>query len=61
MILCVLQRRFPPHEALWQQIEQQLARIDDEDILTRLVDVALEVTVLPNFAIKIQEFVPIAV
>lgn len=58
MILRVLQRRFLPHEALLQQVEQQLARIGDEDALNRLVDIALEVIVLPDFALKVQEFVP---
>jgi hypothetical protein len=57
-ILRVLQRRFPPNEALLQQVEQQLAQIRDEDALNQLVDIALEVIVLPDFALKVQAFVP---
>lgn len=60
LILRVLQRRFPPNEVLLQQVEQQLARISDEGALNQLVDIALEVIVLPDFALKVQEFVPVA-
>lgn len=58
MILHVLQRRFPNNEVLWQVFEQQLTLISDEKALNQLVDIALEVIVLPDFAIKIQAFVP---
>jgi hypothetical protein len=58
MVLRVLRRRFPPNEALLQQIEQQVAHIQREDDLNQLIDLALEVMVLPDFARRVQGFVP---
>jgi hypothetical protein len=34
--------------------------IHDEDALNQLVDLALEVFVLPDFMVKVQTFVPTA-
>ena len=61
IILRVLQRRFSPNAELLQPIAQQLAQIRDERILNQLVDSALEVMVLPDFALKVQESVPATV
>lgn len=58
LILRVLRRRFSANPLLFQQIEQHLALIHDEDDLNQLVDVALEVFVLPDFMVKVQAFVP---
>lgn len=58
MILYLLQRRFPDNEVLWQIFEKQLALISDEKALNRLIDIALEVIVLPDFAMKLQAFIP---
>lgn len=58
LILHLLQRRFPPNETLLQQIEQQLVQISDESALNQLVDIALEVIVLPDFVTRVQAFVP---
>ena len=41
-----------------QQIEQQLARITDENILNGLADSALDVLVLPDFMLRLYEVVP---
>lgn len=58
MILYLLQRRFPSNEVLWQIFKQQLALISDERALNQLVDIALEAIVLPDFAMKLQAFIP---
>ncbi len=58
MVLRILRRRFSPDEELLQQIEQQVVRIQQEDDLNQLIDLALEVMVLPDFARKLQGVVP---
>ena len=58
MILRLLQRRFASQAALFPYIEQQLTQIKNEESLNQLVDIALEVFVLPDFVVKLQEFVP---
>jgi hypothetical protein len=58
MVLRVLRRRFPPNDELLKQIEQQVAHIQQEDDLNQLIDLALEVMVLPDFARRVQGFVP---
>ena len=60
MILRILQRRFSPNETLLKPIEQQLVQIGDERTLNQLVDIALEVMVLPDFVVRVQTFVPAA-
>lgn len=60
LILRVLRRRFSANALLFQQIEQHLALIHDEDDLKQLVDVALAVFVLPDFMVRMQAFVPAA-
>ncbi|MFZ4662894.1 MAG: Rpn family recombination-promoting nuclease/putative transposase [Caldilineaceae bacterium] len=69
-ILQVLQVRFPPNpqlaatlpdpsnEELLQQITGDLAQIDDEAMLNQLVNRALTVVVLPDFATSVQALVP---
>lgn len=47
-----------PNCELLKQIEQQVAHIQREDDLNQLIDLALEVIVLPDFARKVQGFVP---
>ncbi len=58
-VLRILRRRFSPNEELLHQIEQQVAPIQREDELNQLIDLALEVMVLPDFVRKLQEFVPV--
>jgi predicted transposase YdaD len=58
LILHLLRRRFPPDELLLQQVEQQLAQINDESALNQLVDSALEIIVLPDFLPRLQPFLP---
>lgn len=69
-ILQVLQVRFPPNpqlaatlpdpsnEELLQQIADHLAQINDEALLNGLVNRALTVVVLPDFATSVQALVP---
>lgn len=69
-LLQVLQVRFPPNpqlaathpdpsnEELLQRIAGHLAQIDDEVILNGLVNRALTVVVLPDFATSVQALVP---
>lgn len=69
-IVQVLQVRFPPNpqlaatlpypsnEELLAQITQQLAQISDDAILNQLVNRALTVVVLPDFATSVQALVP---
>lgn len=45
------------HEELLQQIEQHVARIQREDDLNQLIDLAFAVMVLPDFARKVQGLV----
>lgn len=58
MILHLLQRRFATHDELLPQIEAQLATITDETILNQLVDLALDVIVLPDFVRRLRDIVP---
>lgn len=69
-ILQILQVRFPPNpqlaatlpypsnEELLAQITQQLAQISDDTVLNQLVNRALTVVVLPDFATSVQALVP---
>jgi hypothetical protein len=69
-VVQVLQVRFPPNpqlaatlpypsnEELLAQITQQLAQISDDAILNQLVNRALTVVVLPDFATSVQALVP---
>ena len=52
MILHILQRRFQPTEESVQSLAHQLAQIADEGVLLQLVDLALEVSRLPDFHAK---------
>lgn len=54
MIIRILQRRFQPNEESLQSLAQQLAQIADERVLLQLVDLSLEVIVLPDFRTKLQ-------
>ena len=58
MIVHILERRFPPSETLLTPLSQQLAQISDETVLNQLVDIALEVIVLPDFINRVGAFVP---
>ncbi|MCE7982020.1 MAG: Rpn family recombination-promoting nuclease/putative transposase [Caldilinea sp. CFX5] len=53
-ILRILQRRFQASEESLQGLAQQLTQISDEDVLYQLVDLALEVIVLPDFQTRLQ-------
>ena len=57
-VLRIVRRRFSPTEAVMQQLEQQVTHVQREDDLNQLIDLALEVMVLPDFVHKLQEFVP---
>lgn len=54
MILRVLQKRFQPAEEIQRDLAQQLAKISDDKILLHLVDLALEVMILPDFRARLQ-------
>lgn len=54
MILRVLQKRFQPTEEVQRDLAQQLAKISDDKILLHLVDLALEVMLLPDFRARLQ-------
>lgn len=56
-ILRILHRRFSPNDLLFQQVEQQLSQLHDESVLNGLVDSALDVMVLPDFALRLRELV----
>lgn len=56
-ILRILHRRFSPNDLLFQQVEQQLSQLHDESVLNGLVDSALDVMVLPEFALRLRELV----
>lgn len=56
-ILRILHRRFSPNDLLFEQVEQQLAQLHDESVLNGLVDTALDVMVLPDFARRLRELV----
>lgn len=58
LILRLLRRRFQPTEQTLQTMAQQLAQIRQEAILSQLVDLALDVLVLPDFMTKLQALVP---
>ena len=58
LILRLLRRRFQPAEETLQSIAHQLAQIQQEAILSQLVDLALDVLVLPDFVSKLQALVP---
>lgn len=58
LILRLLRRRFQPEEATLQTIAQQLAQIPQTETLSQLVDLALDVLVLPDFITKLQSLAP---
>lgn len=58
VIVRILRRRFQPSEETLQTIAQQLAQIRQEAVLSQLVDLALDVLVLPDFMTKVQALWP---
>jgi predicted transposase YdaD len=54
IILRVLQKRFQPTEEMQRDLAQQLAKISDDKILLHLVELALEVMILPDFRAQLQ-------
>lgn len=58
LILRLLRRRFQPTEETLETIAFQLAQIQQEAILSQLVDLALDVLVLPDFMTKLQALLP---
>lgn len=54
IILRVLQKRFQPTEEIQRDLAQQLAKISDDKILLHLVDLALEVMILPDFRARLH-------
>lgn len=59
LILRLLRRRFQPAEESLQSIAHQLAQIQQEAILSQLVDLALDVLVLPDFVSRLQALLPV--
>ena len=59
LILRLLQRRFQPGAETMQTLAQQLGQLQQEATLSQLVDVALDVLVLPDFMRKLQGLLPI--
>jgi hypothetical protein len=60
LIIRLLRRRFQPTEETLQTIAQQLTQIRQEAVLSRLVDLALDVLVLPDFINQVQALLPAA-
>jgi predicted transposase/invertase (TIGR01784 family) len=58
LILRLLRRRFQPDEATLQTLTKQLWQIPQAEILSQLVDLALDVLVLPDFITKLQSLIP---
>ena len=58
LILRLLRRRFQPDEAMLQTLAKQLWQIPQAEILSQLVDLALDVLVLPDFITKLQSLLP---
>ncbi len=58
LIVRLLRRRFQPSEETIQAITQQLTQIRQEAVLSQLVDLALDVLVLPDFITKVQALLP---
>ncbi|MFZ4659173.1 MAG: hypothetical protein ACOYNY_19325 [Caldilineaceae bacterium] len=58
LIIRLLRRRFQPTEETLQTLAQQLAQIRQEATLSQLVDLALDVLVLPDFMTKVQALLP---
>ncbi|MCE7980305.1 MAG: Rpn family recombination-promoting nuclease/putative transposase [Caldilinea sp. CFX5] len=59
LIIRLLRRRFQPSEETLQTLAQQLAQIQQEAILSQLVDLALDVLTLPDFMTKVQTLLPV--